>query len=91
MEQRGLHVIETNKTFFNKISNTISKLLVPTKLGFNNMMISMRRNSVIKTYTNYIDTQKLQDEEKLELAAKKYEDAYSLYLEVIDKNIMDSL
>ena len=91
MEQRGLHVIETNKTFFNKISNTISKLLVPTKLGFNNMMISMRRNSVIKTYTNYIDTQKLKDEEKLELAAKKYEDAYSLYLEVIDKNIMDSL
>ena len=92
MEQRGLHVIETNKTFFNKISNTISKLLVPTKLGFNNMMITIRRNSLIKAYENYIlAQQQALEEDKKDLAGKKYEDAYSLYLEVIDKNIMDSL
>ena len=91
MEQRSLRAVETNKTFFNKISNTISKLLVPTKLGLNNMMISIRRNSVIKAYTNYIITQDETDESKKDLASKKYEDAYSLYLESIDKNIMDSL
>lgn len=91
MEQRSLRAVETNKTFFNKISNTISKLLVPTKLGLNNMMISMRRNSVIKAYTNYIAAQSTIDENKKDLASKKYEDAYSLYLEAIDKNIMDSL
>lgn len=88
MEQRSLRVVETNKTFFNKISNTLTKLLVPTKIGFNSVMISIKRNSLIKAYSNYIDAH---DEEKKELAAKKYEDAYSLYLEVIDKNIMDSL
>ena len=91
MEQRSLRVVETNKTFFNKISNTISKLLVPTRLGFNNMMISIKRNSVIKAYANYVGVGKRADEELKDVASKKYEDAYSLYLEAIDKNIMDSL
>ena len=88
MEQRSLRVVETNKTFFNKITNTLSKLIVPTRLGLNSMMISIKRNSLLKAYVSYMGAQ---DEEKKELAAKKYEDAYSLYLEVIDKNIMDSV
>lgn len=88
MEQRSLRVVETNKTFFNKISNTLTKLLVPTKLGLNSMLISMKRNSLLKAYVGYTETN---DENKKELFAKKYEDAYSLYLEIIDKNIMDSL
>lgn len=88
MEQRSLRVVETNKTFFNKISNTLTKLLVPTKIGLNSMMISIKRNSLLKAYAGYI---REQDTDKKELAEKKYEDAYSLYLEVIDKNIMDSL
>ena len=88
MEQRSLRVVETNKTFFNKITNTLSKLLVPTRLGLNSMMISIKRNSLLKAYVSYMGAQ---DEAKKELAAKKYEDAYSLYLEVIDKNIMDSV
>ena len=88
VEQRSLRVVETNKTFFNKISNTLTKLLVPTRIGLNSMMISIKRNSLLKAYAGYVGAQ---DEAKKELAAKKYEDAYSLYLEVIDKNIMDSL
>ena len=88
MEQRSLRVVETNKTFFNKISNTLTKLLVPTRIGLNSMMISIKRNSLLKSYVSYVGAQ---DENKKELAAKKYEDAYSLYLEIIDKNIMDSL
>lgn len=91
MEQRSLRVVETNKTFFNKITSSISKLLVPTKIGLNSMMISIKRSSVIKAYVNYTEVQKGTDEEKKELASKKYEDAYSLYLENIDKNIMDNL
>lgn len=88
MEQRSLRVVETNKTFFNKISNTLTKLLVPTRIGLNSMMISIKRNSLLKAYMSYVEAQ---DENKREIASKKYEDAYSLYLEVIDKNIMDSL
>ena len=91
MEQRSLRVVETNKTFFNKITNSLSKLLVPTKIGLNSMMISMRRSSLLKAYVNYTEIPRHASTEKNELFAKKYEDAYSLYLEVIDKNIMDTL
>lgn len=85
MEQRSLRVVETDKTFFTKISNTISKLLIPTRVGFNSVMISVKRSSLLKAYNNYIT-----DTSSEELA-KKYEDCYALYLEAIDKYIMDSL
>ena len=91
MEQKSLRVLDANKTFFSKISNTITKILIPTKLGINNIMISMKRNSLIKAYTYY----KIADEEdeidKKDSLFKKYEDAYSLYLEAIDKYIIDSV
>ncbi len=88
MEQRSLRVVETNKTFFNKISNTLTKLLVPTRIGLNNMMISIRRNILLKAFSSYTENK---DVNKKELIAKKYEDAYSLYLEIIDRNIIESL
>lgn len=84
MEQRSLRVVETDKTFFAKISSTISKILIPTRVGFNGVMISIKRNSLIKAYNNYVSNNS--DEE-----LKKYEDSYALYLEAIDKHIMDSL
>ena len=52
MEEKSLRVY-TDKTFFTRITSTLSKMLIPTKLGINNMMISMKRNNLIKTYTNY--------------------------------------
>lgn len=88
MEQRSLRVVETNKTFFAKISNTISKILIPTRIGINGIMISMKRNSLIKAYQAY-NLETVSD--KKELLAQKYEDAYALYLEAIDKHIMDSV
>lgn len=84
MEQRSLRVVETDKTFFSKLSSTISKILIPTRVGLNGVMISIKRNSLIKAYNNYL-------EKGTEENSKKYEDSYALYLEVIDKYIMDSL
>lgn len=84
MEQRSLRVVETDKTFFAKISNTISKILIPTRVGLNGVMISIKRNSLLKAYNNYLESTK-EDEQK------KYDDSYALYLEAIDKYIMDSL
>lgn len=84
MEQRSLKVVETDKTFFSKLSSTISKILIPTKVGLNGVMISIKRNSLIKAYNNYL-------EKGTEENSKKYEDSYALYLEAIDKYIMDSL
>ena len=48
MEQRSLRVVETDKTFFSKLSSTISKILIPTRVGLNGVMISIKRNSLIK-------------------------------------------
>ena len=90
MEQKSLRVLDTNKTFFSKITNTITKILIPTKLSINSMMISIKRNNLIKAYLNY--TASLEEEiEKKDILLNKYEDAYSLYLEAIDKYIIDSV
>ncbi len=91
MEQKSLRVLDTNKTFFSKITSTITKILIPTKLGINSMLISIKRNNLIKSYYNYIETVEEDNIEKKEALLKKYEDVYSLYLEAIDKYIMDSV
>ncbi len=91
MEERSLKVIQPNTTFFNKISNTISKLLIPGKIGINGMLISMKRNNVIKYYENYKKLEKSDDASKKDIALNRYEESYTLYLESIDKFIMDSV
>lgn len=88
MEERGLRVAKTDKAFFSKISTTISKLLIPTKIGINGMLITIKRNNVLK---NYEATEANKDQEKEEALQKKYEDAFILYLESIDKYVMDSI
>lgn len=88
MEERGLRVAKTDKAFFSKISTTISKLLIPTKIGINGMLIALKRNNVLK---NFEITTNNKDELKDEQLQKKYEDAFILYLESIDKYVMDSI
>ncbi len=89
MEERGLKVLETDKKFFSKLSSTISKLLIPTKLGINGMMISVKRNALLKAYENYTDDEETDD--RKDVLLKRYEESFSLYLEAIDKYIMDSI
>ncbi|MCI8310022.1 MAG: hypothetical protein HFJ45_07665 [Clostridia bacterium] len=91
MEERSLKVIPQNTTFFSKISSTLSKLLTPTKLGINGMLISMKRNNVIKYYEAYKKLETSNDVAKKESASNRYEESYTLYLESIDKFIMDSV
>ncbi len=88
MEERGLRVAKTDKAFFSKISTTISKLLIPTKIGINGMLITIKRNNVLK---NYEIATSNKEQEKEEILQKKYEDSFILYLESIDKYIMDSI
>lgn len=91
MEQRSLRVLDTNKTFFSKITSTLTKMLIPTKVSINGMMISIKRNNLIKSYSNYELAVEENDIERKDSLYKKYEEAYSLYLEAIDKYIMDSV
>ena len=89
MEERSVRVYQ-QKTFFSRIGNTISKWLIPTRVGFNGMMISVKRNNLLKayeTFKNYDSDDKI----KKETLNKKYEDTFMLYLESIDKYVMDSV
>ena len=88
MEERSLRIYNSERTFFSKITSTISKLLIPTKIGINGMIISIKRNNVLKAY-EAIDT--TENQEKKEILTKKFDDTYALYLESIDKYIMDSI
>lgn len=91
MAERGLRVLEADKTFFGKITNTITKLLIPTRVGINGLLILTKRNNVLKTYENYTDEDNNDETNKKEILLKKYEDMYALYLESIDKYVMDSI
>ena len=89
MEERRLRVYQ-QKTFFSKIGTTLSKILVPTRVGFNSMMITVKRNNLLKAFEavqNFDD----EDKEKKESLNRKYEDTFALYLESIDKYVMDSI
>ncbi len=90
MEERSLRVYQ-EKTFFSKITNTITKLLTPTKIGINGMLISIKRNNVLKAYETYRENENIENQEKQEQIAKKFEDVYALYLEAIDKYVLDSV
>ena len=91
MEQRGLRVLENDTTFFNKVSKTLTKILTPTKLGVNSILITLKRNNVIKFYEQLVKVKESNDVDKKEQIQNRYEESYTLYLESIDKYIMDSV
>ena len=88
MEERSLRVVGTDKTFFNKLTNTLTKFLIPTQIGINGMRISMKRNALIKAYEA---KENVEDGSKQDVIEKKYEDAYTAYLEALDKYVLDTI
>ena len=88
MEERSLRVVGTDKTFFNKLTNTLNKLLIPTQIGLNGIRISVKRNALLKAYEI---AEEEEDASKKETADKKYEDAYTAYLEALDKYVLDTI
>ncbi len=88
MEERSLRITGADKTFFNKITSTLTRLLIPTQIGINSMLISIKRNNVIKAFENYQLQNENYDKEEVE---KKYDNAYEAYLSSLDKYVMDSI
>ena len=88
MEERSLRITGADKTFFNKITKTITKILIPTKIGINGMLISMKRNNLLKAFESYTSENENYDKDELE---KKYDTAYEAYLDSLDKYVMDSI
>lgn len=88
MEERSLRITGTDKTFFNRITSTLTKLLIPTKIGINGMLISIKRNNLLKNFENYTYNNEGIDKEEIE---KRYDSAYEAYLASLDKYVMDSI
>lgn len=88
MEERSLRVVGTDKTFINKLTNTLTKLLIPTQIGINGMRISMKRNALLKAYEAQVEET---DASKKDIVEKKYEEAYTAYLESLDKYVLDTI
>ena len=88
MEERSLRVVGTDKTFFNKLTNTLTKFLIPTQIGINGMRISMKRNALIKAYES---VENIEDGSKQDIIEKKYEETYTSYLEALDKYVLDTI
>lgn len=88
MEEKSLRITGTNKTFLNKITNTLTKILIPTKIGINGMLISIKRNNLLKAFENYNSDSEAYNKDELE---KKYSSAYETYLDALDKYVMDSI
>ena len=82
MEERSLRVVATDKTFFNKLTNTLTKFLIPTQIGFNSLKISMKRNVLIKTYETLnaenAPVEKKEELEKIKAKAVKNQDFQEL-------------
>ncbi len=89
MEERSLRVVATDKTFFNKLTNTLSKILIPTQISLNGMKIGVKRNALIKAFEQ--TEEKDIELSKQEIAEKKYEEAYTAYLEALDKYVLDTI
>ncbi len=88
MEERSLRITGADTNFFNKITNTLTRMLIPTKIGINGMFIAMKRNAMLKAYEIYA---KENEQGNSDEAEKKFDSAYTAYLEALDKHIMDSI
>ena len=88
MEERSLRVVGTDKTFFNRLTSTLTKFLIPTQIGINGIKISMKRSALIKAFE---EAEEDVDPNKKEIVEKKYEDAYIAYLEALDKYVLDTI
>ena len=69
MEERSLRIYNSEKTFFSKLTNTLTKIIVPTQIGINSVLISMKRNNVLKAYEGTLED--TENQEKKESAKKK--------------------
>ena len=89
MEEKSLRITGADTGFFNKITSTLTRILTPTKIGINSMLISIRRNSLIKAFIRYKDFEEDYDDRK-ELE-NRYLTTYENYLDALDKYVMDSI
>ena len=87
IEEKSLKIYDTKRTFFSKIGSTFNKILTPTRVGINNLLIGIKRNTMIK---NYKGIESAADNKK-EMFEKNFETTYVLYLESLDELVINSI
>ena len=88
MEQaksKTLKIITTNTNFIGRVATTIRNILVPTKIGMNSFLISMKRRAYIKADKILEKVKEVPSKSQREEAERKYNIAYEEYLEAIEK------
>ena len=90
MEERSLRVYQ-QKTFFSKIGTTISKILIPTRIGFNGVMISVKRNNLLKAYDAFKEYNEASGNNILQVTLAYEENGKELVNYLRDNKIVASL
>ena len=81
---RSLEIYRPENSAGVRLSRMLSKILPRQKNSLNSILISIRRNDVIKKYTSFLKNgnQKSQD---------KFDNSYELYIETINEYIMNKV
>lgn len=87
----NLVVQKQNLNIAEKISSFFKRAFLPTRLTFNSLQVAIKRRAVIRTYKQYMELSEVDQMAKKEKYAKKFDETYSQYLEMIDKYIMDNI
>ena len=88
MEERSLRIYNSEKTFFSKLTNTLTKIIVPTQIGINSVLISMKRNNVLKAYEGTLeDTENQEKKESSDGGATPYGDGITASFEINSEDL----
>ncbi|MBE5822175.1 MAG: hypothetical protein E7311_06305 [Clostridiales bacterium] len=86
-----LVVVKDQNNLFNRALNNLSKSIYLSRGSFRNLFIGVKRNQALKTFKNYQNVSQIPDEQKREIINKKYENAYSKYLEALDNYVVNTI
>lgn len=89
MEQVGNKLLPKKLNLFEKVVKGLKRIFTPTRVGINELIISMKRKGLIRIYEQYNSRKK--DDEKKDILNKLFNEKYIDYLASIDKYIMDSI
>ena len=90
MEELQLKLAKnTGDGVFGKAISNLNKVLYSSGGGFYNIIISAKRNSIIKSFENYRNSAQIADENKRNQLTAKYEKAYENYINALEKYVVE--
>lgn len=92
MPELQLKVVKnTGDGIWGKALSNLNKVLYSSGGGLYNIVISAKRNSLLRVSANYEELSKISNEKKRNSIAEKYEKTYESYLGLIERFITDTV